>query len=86
MPLYYTKLDFMLNYLLVLMVSFDLAFFLSISIEMSFINLGRVFVNGKGRNSNLLIFFKLKSNEDCLLYTDSLKRGTEKMDDRQQQA
>lgn len=43
-PFYYTKFNVVTTYLAAVMVSFMFAFFLSIAIEMPFINLGRHFM------------------------------------------
>jgi len=62
-PLYFTKMDVMMNYFLVLMVSYMLSFILSICIEMPFINLDRYLMSStqkqtqaKEHNYNLGIY------------------------------
>lgn len=50
-PFYYTKLNAAMIYLAIVMVSFMLAFFLSVTIEMPFVNLDRTFLNLKPQTS-----------------------------------
>ncbi len=52
MPFYYTRVNLAIIYLVVVMVSFMLAFILSITIELPFINLDREFWTVKSKNNN----------------------------------
>ncbi len=58
-PLYYTKFNVMMTYLAVLMVSFVLAFILSITIEMPFISLDRLLLDPNATKSiSLLLYYR----------------------------
>jgi len=50
-PLHFTKMNLMINYLVVLMVSFMLAFIFSVVIEMPFLNLDRYFMSSKPKQT-----------------------------------
>ncbi len=49
---YYTKVNLVMTYFGVLVVSFVLAFFLSVAIEMPFLNLNRILITATSTKSN----------------------------------
>jgi len=63
MPFYYTKMNLMTKYFIVLMASFMMAFVGSIAIEIPFINLGREFLTNISERN------KSKSRDDNIKCT-----------------